>query len=47
MHGLFLGNVASEASHGGPIGLMQDGDRALLDIPKRQLNIRVDDAEFR
>ncbi len=44
--GLCVGHVAPEAVDGGPIGLMRDGDRVRIDIPKRTLDLLVDEAEL-
>ncbi|MCL1586939.1 MAG: dihydroxy-acid dehydratase [Actinomycetia bacterium] len=42
--GLCIGHVAPEAAHGGPIGLIEDGDVVRVDIPNRSIDILVDDA---
>ena len=39
-----IGHISPEAAEGGPIGLVKDGDRILLDIPNRRLELLVDDA---
>ncbi|MCE1225645.1 MAG: dihydroxy-acid dehydratase [Geobacteraceae bacterium] len=39
-----IGHVSPEAAEGGPIALIQDGDRILLDIPNRKLDLLVDQA---
>ncbi|MGH3343635.1 MAG: dihydroxy-acid dehydratase [Carbonactinosporaceae bacterium] len=44
--GLCVGHVAPEASHGGPIAYVQDGDRVRLDLDARTLDLLVDDAEL-
>jgi len=41
-----IGHISPEAAAGGPIALVQDGDRIRLDIPQRQLELLVDDAEL-
>jgi dihydroxy-acid dehydratase len=41
-----IGHVAPEASHGGPIALVQDGDRIRLDVTSRTLDLLVDPAEL-
>jgi dihydroxy-acid dehydratase len=41
-----IGHVAPEAAHGGPIALVQDGDRVRLDMSSRTLDLLVDDAEL-
>ena len=42
--GLSIGHVSPEAAEGGAIGLLQEGDRIQIDIPKRTINALVDDA---
>jgi dihydroxy-acid dehydratase len=44
--GLCIGHVAPEAAVGGPIALVADGDRIVVDIPNRSLELHVDDAEL-
>ena len=44
--GLCVGHVCPEASDGGPIGLVRDGDRIRIDIPTRKLDLLVDEAEL-
>ncbi len=44
--GLCVGHVAPEAADCGPIALVADGDRILLDVPNRRLDLMVDDAEL-
>ncbi|HET7846700.1 MAG TPA: dihydroxy-acid dehydratase [Acidimicrobiia bacterium] len=41
--GLCIGHVAPESEVGGPIGLVEEGDRVRVDIPGRQLDVLVDD----
>jgi dihydroxy-acid dehydratase len=41
-----IGHVAPEATHGGPIALVADGDRIRLDMTTRTLDLLVDDAEI-
>jgi len=36
-----IGHVSPEAASGGPIGLVKDGDKILIDIPKRKLELLV------
>jgi len=38
--------VAPEAVDGGPIGLVADGDRILIDVHELKLDLLVDDAEL-
>jgi dihydroxy-acid dehydratase len=40
--GLCVGHVAPEATHGGPIALVHDGDTIVLDMDRRELNLQVD-----
>jgi dihydroxy-acid dehydratase len=44
--GLCVGHVAPEAADAGPIALVADGDRILLDVPNRRLDLLVDDDEL-
>ncbi len=39
-----IGHISPEAAEGGPIALVEDGDRILLDIPARKLELLVDEA---
>jgi dihydroxy-acid dehydratase len=38
-----IGHISPEAAVGGPIALVEDGDRIRLDIPSRRLELLVDD----
>ena len=42
-HGFSIGHVAPEAPDGGPIGLVETGDRILIDVPERRLDLLVDE----
>jgi dihydroxy-acid dehydratase len=44
--GLCIGHVAPEAAHGGPIGLVEEGDPIRVDLPNRRLDVLVPDAEL-
>jgi dihydroxy-acid dehydratase len=44
--GLCLGHISPEAAQGGPIALVQNGDRIRIDIPGRKLELKVDEAEL-
>ncbi len=44
--GPMIGHVAPEASEGGPIGLIEDGDTVTVDIPSRELSVDLSDEEF-
>lgn len=41
--GLSIGHVSPEAAAGGAIGLIENGDRILIDIPNRSINVLLDD----
>ncbi|MGH3434069.1 MAG: dihydroxy-acid dehydratase, partial [Thermocrispum sp.] len=45
-HGPCIGHVAPEAAHGGPIALVNDGDRIRLDLDARTLDLLVDEDEL-
>ncbi|PNU19788.1 dihydroxy-acid dehydratase [Geothermobacter hydrogeniphilus] len=38
-----IGHISPEAAEGGPIALVEDGDRICLDIPNRSLSLQVAD----
>lgn len=38
-----IGHISPEAAQGGPIALVEEGDRILLDIPNRRLELFVDE----
>ena len=42
--GLSIGHVSPEAAEGGLIGLVEQGDSILIDIPNRVMKLEVDDA---
>jgi len=44
--GLSIGHASPEAAAGGGIGLIRDGDIIDIDIPNRNLNVRLDDSEL-
>ncbi|MGH3441555.1 MAG: dihydroxy-acid dehydratase [Nitriliruptorales bacterium] len=45
-HGFSIGHVAPEAADGGPIAFLRDGDTIRIDVPNRQIDMLVDDAEL-
>jgi len=45
-HGLCIGHVAPEAVDAGPIALVADGDRVVIDVPAKRMDLLVDDAEM-
>jgi dihydroxy-acid dehydratase len=44
--GLCVGHIAPEATDGGPIALVEDGDRIVLDVANGQLDLDVDPEEL-
>lgn len=44
--GACIGHVSPEASAGGPIGLLKNGDTIEIDIPARTLNVKLSDDEL-
>ncbi len=45
-HGFIIGHIVPEAQEGGPIGLIQDGDRIVIDASSRELTVDLSDAEL-
>ena len=45
-HGFCIGHVAPEAVEGGPIGLVRDGDRIVIDVKGLTIDLIVDEAEL-
>ncbi len=45
-HGFIIGHITPEAQDGGPIGLVQDGDRIVIDAVSCELKVDVSDAEM-
>ena len=45
-HGPAIGYVIPEAARGGPIGLVRNGDRIILDLDKRVLDLEVENEEL-
>ena len=43
-HGYCVGHVAPEAVDGGPIAFVADGDRIVIDVPTKRIDVLVDDA---
>ena len=44
--GFSIGHVAPEAVDGGPIAFVRDGDRIVIDVHSKSLDLLVDDAEL-
>ena len=42
--GFCIGHVAPEAADGGPIAFVHDGDRILIDVPAKKLDLLVDES---
>ena len=45
-HGFVVGHVSPEAAVGGPIGLIEDGDRIVIDAETKQIDVDVTDEEL-
>jgi L-arabonate dehydrase len=45
-YGTVVLHVAPESAAGGPLALVRDGDEIALDVPRRTLTLRVDEAEL-
>jgi dihydroxy-acid dehydratase len=45
-HGFCIGHVAPEAVDGGPIAFVRDGDRIVVDVASRTIDLLVDEAEL-
>ena len=45
-HGFIIGHITPEAQEGGPIGLVRDGDRIVIDAVKCEIGVEVSDAEL-
>ena len=44
--GACIGHVSPEAAEGGPIGLLEGGDRIRIDFPNRKMDILVAETEL-
>jgi dihydroxy-acid dehydratase len=45
-HGFIIGHITPEAQEGGPIALVRDGDRIVIDSIARELRVDVSDADL-
>jgi dihydroxy-acid dehydratase len=45
-HGFVVGHVTPEAAVGGPIALLEDGDRITIDATARTINVELDESEL-
>ena len=46
-HGLMAGHIAPEAAAGGPIAAVKNGDRVVIDVKRRRLDVELSAAEIR
>ena len=44
-YGFSVAHVAPEATDGGPIAFVEDGDPIVIDVPNRKLDVLVDEAD--
>ncbi|MFC1709016.1 dihydroxy-acid dehydratase [Candidatus Omnitrophota bacterium] len=42
-----IGHVSPEAASGGPIAIIKDGDKILIDIPRRKLELSISKSSFK
>ncbi len=45
-HGFVVGHITPEAYEGGPIALLQDGDRIVIDAVQNKLHVELSEAEW-
>ncbi|KAB8259255.1 dihydroxy-acid/6-phosphogluconate dehydratase [Aspergillus pseudonomiae] len=45
-HGFLIGHIVPEAMEGGPIALVRDGDRVVIDAEKRMVDLEVSEEEM-
>lgn len=45
-NGCFVGHISPEAAEGGPIALIKDGDKIVIDVEKRTLELLVSEEEL-
>ncbi|RMH93101.1 dihydroxy-acid dehydratase [Lysobacter pythonis] len=41
-HGFMVGHIAPEAAHGGPIARLREGDRIVIDVERRRIDVEAD-----
>jgi dihydroxy-acid dehydratase len=46
-HGFVVGHITPEAYTGGPLALVKNGDRIVIDAEKRQINLLLSAAEMK
>ena len=44
--GICVGHIAPEAAIGGPLALLEDGDRIRIDADAKRIDVLIDDSEF-
>lgn len=44
--GISIGHISPEAAEGGPIACVQNGDKIIIDLPNRTINLQVSDEEL-
>lgn len=44
--GLVVGEISPEAADGGPLGLIEEGDRISIDVERRKIDLNVPDNEL-
>src|SRR5207247_2613541 len=45
-HGLMVGHIAPEAARGGPIAVIRDGDRVVIDVERRRVDLDISEGEL-
>ncbi len=45
--GAAIGHISPEAAEGGPIGLVKEGDRIAIDIPRKTINLKISADELK
>ncbi len=45
-HGFMVGHVCPEASKGGPLAVLREGDTVVIDVERRELNVDLSDGEI-
>ena len=45
-NGCFVGHISPEAAEGGPIAIIENGDKITIDIPNRNLQLQLSDQEI-
>ena len=45
-NGCFVGHISPEAAEGGPLAIVEDGDKITIDVTSRDLHLHVDDEEI-